>query len=119
MKKLLSVKDKSLIVWLGANYISFITYDELLDKEKVTRVSFKNFDCFSTTLNDWKRTRETQEIEFIEIPGVGVKVTLISNGNPEISEIYVLRKTNEDTSLIIDNEELYLVDGYLEVTKKW
>lgn len=118
MRKLLSVKDDSLVVWLGVNYISFITYDELLDKEKVTRISFGNFDCFSTTLNDWKRTRETQEIEFIEIPGVGVKVTLISEGKPEISEVYILRKTNENTSLIIDYEELHLTDGFLEEAKK-
>lgn len=118
MKEILVIKNEELTVNLGQDFVGVHTYDEKAERDKLIRVSFENFDCFSTTLNDWKRLKVAEEIRFLEVPGVGVKVVLLIEGEVRFAEVYVLRKVDiKETSLIVDGEGIPLAGGFMEVSK--
>lgn len=118
MKELLVIKNEGLTVNLGQDFIGVLIYDEKEERDKLTRISFENFDCFSTTLNDWKRLKVVDEIRLLEVPGVGVKVVLLIEGEVRFAEVYVLRKVDIlETSLVVDGESVPLAGGFMEVSK--
>ena len=118
-KEILAIHNEGLTVNLGQDFIGVHTYYEDEGKDRLTLVSFENFHCFSTTLNDWKRTKVVDEVRLSEIMGVGVKVTLLIGGEVEFVEVYVLRKVRtKETSLIVNDKSISLTNGFIEVSKK-